>query len=814
MFWKDREPLKEPRKAESQKKQTSQTAGRTPPECSSLRPMEKNQLPFSFYFLQSHQDPFELTRWKKTESRIKNRAGEIFFEMKNVEAPLGWSQLAIDIAASKYFRKSGVGKATGHESSVRQLVQRVVKAIGKAGKKQKNYFASTSQQKIFEQELAWLLLQQKAAFNSPVWFNAGLWESYGISAPSEHYAWDPLKRSIQKTKNVYAQPQCSACFIQSVDDSLDGIFELVKTEAKLFKYGSGTGSNFSNLRSKDEALSSGGKSSGLISFLEIFDKGAGAIKSGGTTRRAARMVCVDMDHPEIVDFIEWKMKEEQKAQMLIAAGLSADFEGEAYRTVSGQNANNSVRVPDRFMKALAAGQDWSLKARTTGKIISRLPAADLWRRMAHSAWLCADPGVQFHDTINKWHTCSATAPIHASNPCSEYMFIDDSACNLASLNLVSFLNEDGTFDFEGLIHSARLLFIAQEILVDYSSYPTARIAQNAHDYRPLGLGFANLGSLLMRMGIPYDSEAGRAWAGMLMALITGTAYLTSSELARVKGPFAGFKKNRKPMLHVLNQHRKALQHINWNLVPEGLERSIGHIWKSVVTSGAQFGFRNAQATVVAPTGTIGLLMDCDTTGIEPDFSLNKFKKLVGGGEVQIVNQSVDLALISLGYDHESCELIKAYIEEHNSVEGCPALKEEHGAVFDCARASAGKRSLSPESHVTMMAAVQPFVSGAISKTVNLPGSATEKDISDIYLLAWRLGLKSVALYRDGSKQSQPLNAKQKNEDEKQAQAKKVDPLQPSEIPNFTMKCPDCGTDTVLTSGCYRCPNCGTTVGCA
>lgn len=720
--------------------------------------------------------------------------------MKNVEAPEGWSQLAVEIAASKYFRKSGVPK-TQHEKSVRQLVDRVVTAIAASALKQTGYFKTKKEAETFKNELKYILLSQRAAFNSPVWFNAGLFEAYKIVSPSEHYAWDAKKKSIQPTKNAYERPQCSACFIQSVEDSIDGIFELARNEARLFKYGSGTGSNFSTLRSKYEPLNSGGHSSGLISFLEVLDRGAGAIKSGGTTRRAAKMVVVDIDHPEVLDFIDWKMNEEHKAKLLIQAGLSADFEGEAYRTVSGQNANNSVRVTDQFMKAVQSEKPWKLLARISGKVVREVPSADVWKKINHAAWMCADPGIQFHDTINQWHTCPNTNEIRSSNPCSEYMFLDDSACNLASINLVKFLNADGSFDFESFIHTARTLFVAQEVLVDYSSYPTEKIAQHSHDYRPLGLGFANLGSLLMRKGIPYDSDEGRAWAGAITSLMTGVAYLTSAEMARAKGAFTGFKKNRIPMLKVMKMHEKALNKISWNSLPEGLDKAARNLWKAVIYNGDKYGFRNAQATVVAPTGTIGLLMDCDTTGIEPDFSLIKLKKLVGGGEIQIVNQSVKSALRVLDYDDNQIESIIAFIAEHNTLVGCPEFKQEHLPVFDCANAAPGGRVLSPESHVTMMAAVQPFISGAISKTVNLPNSATEADIGRIYFMAWELGVKAVAVYRDGSKLSQPLNVKKKGSEGESVQ-------------KFTLKCPECGSDTVLTSGCYRCPNCGTTVGCA
>lgn len=763
--------------------------------------MKKQPLHSPSFFVASKVNAESLFQWKKVDCKIRNRKGEVFFEMKNVEAPEGWSQLAVDIAASKYFRKVGV-PGSGHEKSVRQLVERVVGAVQGSAVRQGGYFANRKAAEVFAQELKYILLSQRGAFNSPVWFNAGLWESYRIDSPSEHFAWDEKKGLIQATHNAYEHPQCSACFIQSVDDSIEGIFDLAKTEAKLFKYGSGTGTNFSKIRSRYELTGAGANSSGLLSFLEVLDKGAGAIKSGGTTRRAAKMVVVDIDHPEILDFIDWKMREEKKAHLLIAAGLSPEFEGEAYRTVSGQNANNSVRVTDQFMKAVEHEGPWKLKARITGKTLRELPAEEVWQKINNAAWMCADPGVQFHTTINKWHTCPKSGVINSSNPCSEYMFLDDSACNLSSINLVRFLNDDDSFDFEGFIHTARTLFVAQEILVDYSSYPTAKIAQNSHDYRPLGLGYANLGSLLMRMGIAYDSDEGRAWAGGLTSLLTGVAYLTSAELARAKGAFAGFRKNKEPMLKVMGMHEKALKKVAWSYLPEGMQQAVKTLWKGVLYNGRKYGFRNAQATVVAPTGTIGLLMDCDTTGIEPDFALIKNKKLSGGGEIQIVNQSVEHALRTLGYSPENQQSILRYIEEHNSVVGCVEIHPEDIAIFDCAAGGKGGRVLAPESHLQMMAAVQPFISGAISKTVNLPNSAMPEDVSRINIMAWQLGLKAVAVYRDGSKQSQPLNVHVANQE---------GAAEPS---GFTMKCPECGSDTVLTSGCYRCPNCGTTVGCS
>lgn len=729
----------------------------------------------------------KLLSWKKFDALIQGRDGKVHFELKGIEAPESWSQLAVEIAASRYFRK---------EKSIRDLVERVVGAILKTAKKQGGYFATAKDLENFGEELRYILWTQRAAFNSPVWFNVGLWESYGLQSRSGSFFWDFKKKKVVPLENAYEHPQCSACFIQSLPDSIEGIFELAKTEARLFKYGSGTGTNFSTLRSRYEELQSGGTSSGLISFLEVLDRGAGAIKSGGTTRRAAKMVVVDVDHPEVLDFIDWKMNEEKKAQALIKAGWPSDFEGAAYKTVAGQNANNSVRVPDSFMRAVRAGKDWALRARVTGKIYRQVPAREIWDRISQAAWSCADPGLQFHDTVNAWHTCPEGGEIRGSNPCSEYMFLDDSACNLASLNLVKFFSEEGTFDLAAFQHTSRVMFLAQEILVDYASYPTATIAQNSHDYRTLGLGFANLGSLLMRLALPYDSAGALAWAGALTALMTGEAYRVSAEVASVKGAFAKFKLNKKHIVKVLKQHQKALKRVDWSLLPGEMSRESTSVWKEVVAAAATgSGLRNAQATVVAPTGTIGLLMDCDTTGIEPDFSLVKRKKLAGGGEITIVNRAVKPALIRLGYKDADLRGILRQIEDRNTAVGISGLREEHRSVFACAT---GDEALSAEAHLQMMAAVQPFISGAISKTVNLPASASAKDLADVFWRAWELGLKSVAVYRDGSKGGQPLSAE-----------KAVAPTE-----NPFVKCPECGSPTELHSGCYRCSNCGFSVGCA
>ncbi len=743
------------------------------------------------HFVPPGQSAEKLFQWKKTNCEIQNAEGQAVFTMKNVEAPEAWSQLAIEIAASKYFRKKGVPGKSGSETSIRQLVRRVVQAIAQSGKSQK-YFASAKETRVFSEELTYILLSQKASFNSPVWFNCGLYQSYGIESDSSHFVWDSKKKKAVQVRGAYKNPQVSACFIQKVEDDLESIFDLLKNEAKLFKFGSGSGTNFSNLRSKYEVLSGGGTSSGLLSFLEVLDRGAGSIKSGGVTRRAAKMVCLDVDHPEILEFIEWKAKEERKAQALIRAGYDADFEGEAYRTISGQNANNSVRVPDRFMKAVEKNQNWKLLSRQSRKVIKEIPAREIWKHIVTSAWFCADPGLQYHDTIQKWHTCPQSGEIRASNPCSEYMFLDDSACNLASLNLLAFQDVDGSFDWKSFEYTARIVFLAQDILVDFASYPTARIAENSHSFRPLGLGFAGLGALLMRLGISYDSEAGRAWASALTAILHGTAFETSALLAKKLKAFPGFQKNKTPMLKVMKNHHRALQKVRWNHLPFAVQQRAFEIYSELLLTGSKYGFRNSQATVMAPTGTIGLVMDCDTTGVEPEFSLVKFKKMVGGGKVKIVCQSVGPALRRLGYSNAAISKIEIHIQETGAIEGAPELKSEHLAVFDCANKNGthGQRFLPARAHLEMMKAIQPFLSGAISKTVNMPSEATSEDISEIYFSAWKMGLKAIAIYRDSSKMSQPLSVKEGG------------PI-----------CPECGGKTEVSGGCYRCTNCGFTTGC-
>ncbi|HWO13999.1 MAG TPA: vitamin B12-dependent ribonucleotide reductase, partial [Polyangiaceae bacterium] len=628
-------------------------------------------------YTSDQQEPFAQIVWERRSSVISNPDGSQVFRMDGAEVPAGWSQLATDIVVSKYFRKAGIGgDAKVGETSVRQVVGRIARTIRKAGESFGRYFATPRDAEVFEAELTHLIVNQYGAFNSPVWFNCGLYHEYGIEGSGGNWAWSPTTGEIRETDKAYERPQCSACFIQAVDDDLMSIYDLAKSEARLFKYGSGTGTNFSAIRGRQEKLSGGGTSSGLMSFLEVLDRAAGATKSGGTTRRAAKMVCLDLDHPEIREFVSWKVGEERKAQILIDAGYEADFNGEAYHTVSGQNSNNSVRVTDEFMRSALAGGTWQTRARTTGEVIDTFPAAELWEMIGKAAWRCADPGVQYDSIINRWHTCPNTARINASNPCSEYMFLDNSACNLASLNLTKFLREDGRFDVDGYRHAAEVFFLAQEILVDLSSYPTQPIARNSHEYRPLGLGYANLGTLLMLLGIPYDSERGRAISGALTAILCGRAYRQSALIAKHKGPFAGYEKNREPMLRVMRMHQEAAYALNRDQCPEELWRAAIEDWNDVVHFGEQFGYRNAQSTVLAPTGTIGLLMDCDTTGVEPDFSLVKFKKLAGGGYFKIVNQSVPLALRRLGYSEAQAAEIVAYVSGTNTLLGAPHINRQ------------------------------------------------------------------------------------------------------------------------------------------
>jgi len=743
------------------------------------------------------RDPYRMQRWKKHDCVINDSSGQVIFSLRGVQAPESWSPLAIEIAAAKYFRKTA-GKKTRGEKSVRQMIERVVTAITQSGRRQK-YFASRAQADVFSRELAFILLTQRGFFNSPVWFNCGLYEAYGITSPSTQWAWDFAKKKPVNVGEAYRRPQVSACFIQSVDDNLESIFELAKNEARLFKYGSGSGTNFSNLRAKDETLQGGGSSSGLLSFLQVLDRGAGAIKSGGTTRRAAKMVCLDVDHPEISDFIDWKMKEEKKAEDLVAAGYSGELEGEAYLSVSGQNSNNSVRVGESYMQAVKKDGDWALRARKTGKIIRKVKAKKLWRQIAQAAWACADPGLQFDGAIQRWHTCPQSGAIRASNPCSEFMFLDDTACNLASLNLLKFITAEGDFDMEGFVHTCRIIFLAQEILVDMAGYPTEKICRNSHEFRPLGLGYCGLGAFLLQQGMAYDSEEGRAWASALAALLSGAAYQLSAELAALKGSFHRYKENKNAMLKVLKKHHRAARRFFSQLKGQSTAPSINSLhrltqvaigqWQNALQSGRRNGFRHAQVSVMAPTGTIGLVLDSDTTGIEPEFSFIKNKKLVGGGELAMMSQSLAKGLQRLNYSLEDRERILSYVKMSGSTKSCPDIRADHKKVF------ASAMDIPPLGHLQMMAAIQPFVSGAISKTVNLPKEASPEDIEQIYWLAWELGLKSIAIYRDGCKIGQPLK-----------KGLMKDPIMP--------KCVVCGAPTEMAGGCFRCVNCGTVLGCA
>jgi len=827
-------------------------------------------LQFTRRFTKDGIDVFDQFEYDYRTSVIRNPSGEVVFEMTNVEVPRQWSQIATDILAQKYFRKAGVPQkdgTTGRETSIRQVAHRLANCWRLWGERY-GYFSSPKDAQVFYEELVYCILNQACVPNSPQWFNTGLHESYGIKGkPQGHYFVDPVDGSLKKSTSAYERPQPHACFILSVEDDLvndGGIMDLWIREARIFKYGSGVGTNFSSIRGEGEKLSGGGTSSGLMSFLKIGDRAAGAIKSGGTTRRAAKMVCLDLDHPEVLEFINWKVEEEKKVGALIAAGYPSDYEGEAYRTVSGQNSNNSIRIPNDFFAKLSGGEDWELKARSDGRIMKRIPAKEVWNQIAYAAWRCADPGTQYDTTINEWHTCPSGGRIRASNPCSEYMFLDNTACNLASVNLRQFYDEaTNTFDVEGFEYTCSLWTVVLEVSVLMAQFPSKEVAQLSYDYRTLGLGYANLGSMLMVMGIPYDSEEARGIAGAITAIMTGIAYKTSAELAEVLGPFPKYAENKDAMLRVMRNHRLAAydadeyeglqtkpQGIKVQYCPDYLLKAATKAWDDALQLGEKFGYRNAQTTVIAPTGTIGLIMDCDTTGVEPDFALVKFKKLSGGGYFKIINQSVPAALRNLNYSEKEIDAIVKYavgsgsfagapfinyqtlsekgfiadeikkldsavtsafeigfvfnvytlgeeclqrlgfkpeqyfnfewsllealgftegeIDAANNficgtmtIEAAPFLKKEHLPVFDCANkcGKKGQRFIHAHGHIRMMAATQPFISGAISKTINLPNEATVEEIADSYMLSWQLALKACALYRDGSKLSQPLSNK-------------------------------------------------------
>ena len=713
-------------------------------------------LAFQRLFTKPGVSPCDEVEWELRAAQITDAQGKIIFEQASVEIPKDWSLTATNIVASKYLH--GTLGTPERETGVRQLVSRVSETIRDWGLAQ-GYFRTPEDGATFHDELVHILIRQYAAFNSPVWFNVGC-DRIEPNSDAQNFHWNRELARVEFSVAGYKHPQCSACFINSVKDSLDSILTLAKTEGMLFKWGSGTGTNLSPLRSSTEGLSGGGTASGPLSFMKGFDAFAGVIKSGGKTRRAAKMVILNVDHPDIEDFILCKQKEEAKAHALIASGYDGSSpDSDAYSSIFFQNANNSVRVTDEFMEAVAADGDWWTRSVATGQPLKRYRAKDLLHELADATHQCGDPGMQFDSTINRWHTSKATARINASNPCSEYMFLDDSACNLASLNVMKFVGPGGEFDVEAFRHACDTMIMAQEIIVDSASYPTERIARNSHDFRPLGLGFANLGALLMAMGIPYDSPQGRDWAGAITAVMCGQAYLTSARIAEGVGPCPGYAENEESFLDVILMHGREVSSIDSKRVPADLYHAAEQCWKDAYNLGEKVGFRNAQTTVIAPTGTIGFMMDCDTTGVEPDLALVKYKKLVGGGVIKIVNNTVPQALIKLGYTPEQVEIIVSHIDATGTIEGAPALKEEHLAVFDCSfRPQNGKRSIHYMGHVRMMAAVQPFISGAISKTINMPEECTVEDVVDAYMESWRLGLKAVAIYRDGSKKVQPLSS--------------------------------------------------------
>jgi ribonucleoside-diphosphate reductase alpha chain len=734
------------------------------------------------YFTRPGVDPFDEVEWDLRSAVIANEKGETVFEQKDVEVPKFWSQTATNVVASKYFR--GTLGTPERERSVKQLIGRVVRTISAWGRAQ-GYFDGEPDAQAFEADLKHLLVYQKMAFNSPVWFNVG----------------------------IEPKPQCSACFINSVEDTMDSILTLARTEGMLFKYGSGTGTNLSPIRSSKELLAGGGTASGPVSFMKGYDAFAGVIKSGGKTRRAAKMVILNVDHPDIVEFIKCKQEEEKKAWALIDAGYSPALDGPAYSSIFFQNSNNSVRVTDEFMQAVLEDRDWQTRSRTSDDPVETFKARDLVRMIADATWLCGDPGMQFDTTVNEWHPCPNTARINASNPCSEYMFLDDSACNLASLNLMKLTTPEGELDVPAYERAIETTILAQEIIVDNASYPTERIARNSHDYRPLGLGYANLGALLMSRGLAYDSDAGRDYAGAITAVLTGHAYVMSARVAEKMAPFNGFEKNREPFLKVIKKHGAHVAKIDPAHVPLDLYTAARDAWTGAHELGSRHGIRNGQATVLAPTGTIAFMMDCDTTGIEPDIALVKYKKLVGGGMLKIVNQTVPKALKRLGYSEQQTKEILEYLDENETIEGAPHLKDQHLPVFDCAfRPMRGARSIHYQGHVKMMAAAQPFISGAISKTVNVPSDTTADEILQAYIESWKVGLKAVAIYRDGCKRSQPLNTGKEQAKARiepvvgtpaAADARAVRRRLPDERRAITHKFSIAGHDGYLTVGMYE-----------
>jgi ribonucleoside-diphosphate reductase alpha chain len=769
-------------------------------------PQDAKGLKIETHFSTPEVHPFEEITWETRSAKISSDSGQAIFEQDDIEVPASWSQLATKVVSSKYFY--GDAEAGQRENSVKQLVHRVCRTIADRGLKD-GYFATEQQADTYYHELTWLCVNQYGAFNSPVWFNVGLYDVYGIAGSKHNYHWDPGKQAAVPCENSYEYPQASACFIQSVKDSMEDIMRLATSEAMLFKHGSGTGTDLSTLRSSKEKLSGGGKPSGPLSFMRVYDQIAAVIKSGGKTRRAAKMQSLKVDHPDIKEFITCKTVEEQKAWTLIEAGYSGEYNSEAYDSVMFQNSNLSVRVTDEFLQAAEKDDVWITHAVTSGEKLGEHSARELMQLIAEGTRICGDPGVQYHSTINRWHTCPNSGAINASNPCSEYMFVDDSACNLASLNLMKFRKEDGTFDVDGFKKAVRLFIIAQEILVDNGSYPDRAITINSHRFRPLGLGFANLGSLVMSLAMPYDSDQARSLASAISAIMTGTAYAVSAEIAELKGAFVEFEKNKDPMLKVINMHRQHAYDIPETHCPDYLRNAAKDAWDQALDAGSKVGFRNAQTTVLAPTGTIGFLMDCDTTGIEPDIALVKYKLLAGGGMLKLVNRTVPMALERLGYTPDDIQAICDYIDEHETIENSPKLIEDHLPVFDCAfKPRNGKRFIKYQAHLKMMAAVQPFISGAISKTINMPKESTTEEIMAAYMEGWKLGLKAVAIYRDGSKRLQPVST-DKHKEEKAKAVAEAAPARPfrRRLPDtrqsITHKFSVAGHEGYLTVGLYE-----------
>ena len=757
------------------------------------------------FFATPGRHPFDEVQWETRKAKITDENGKTIFEQDNAEIPASWSQLATKVVVSKYFY--GDADLGQREYSVKQLVHRVVRTIADWGKAD-GYFASNADAENFYHELAWLCVNQYGAFNSPVWFNVGLFHVYGVTGSEHNFHWDEKTQQAVPCRSTYEHPQASACFIQSVADTMEDIMRLARSEAMLFKHGSGTGTDLSTLRSSREKLSGGGKPSGPLSFMRVFDQIAAVVKSGGKTRRAAKMQSLRVEHPDIFEFITCKADEERKAWTLIEAGYGGDLNNEAYNSIMFQNSNLSVRATDEFMEAAEKDAKWVTRAVTTGQPLGEHSARELMRLIADGTRICGDPGMQFHSTINKWNTCPNSGTINASNPCSEYMFLDNTACNLASLNLMKFRRDDGSFDVERLQKAVRIFIIAQEILVDSGSYPEAAIAVNSHRFRPLGLGYANLGSLIMSLALPYDSDQARAWAAAITAILTGTAYAASAEIASKRGPFDAYEQNKDSMLNVIRMHREHACNIPEVHCPDYMLNAAKNAWERAYDAGFQHGYRNAQVTVLAPTGTIGFMMDCDTTGIEPDIALVKYKLLAGGGMLKIVNRTVPMALERLGYSPDDIKHICDHIDAHDTIETAPKLREEHLGVFDCAfKPVGGKRHIHYMAHLKMMAAVQPFLSGAISKTINMPTESTTEEIAGAYVEGWKMGLKAVAIYRDGSKRVQPVNVEKQGKSDKKAAETEAAPRPfrrrlPETRNSITHKFSVAGHEGYLTVGLY------------